>query len=83
MGSLILGSRSLHTCLDEILTWITIFLSEVTIAFNPVTYIVEEGQDVIFMIQLIGQAVIDVQVNFQTADSTAIGKLRHKLHTLP
>jgi hypothetical protein len=31
------------------------------------------------MIQLIGQAAIDVQVNFQTADSTAIGKLRHKL----
>jgi hypothetical protein len=51
-----------------------IFLSEVTISFNPDTYTVEEGQDVTFMIQLIGQAAIDVQINFQTADGTAIGK---------
>ena len=34
---------------------------------------VEEGQDVVFMIQLIGQAVIDVQINFETTDSIATG----------
>lgn len=42
-------------------------------------YVVEEGQDVAFMIQLTGQAAIDVQIDFQTADSTATGKLRHQV----
>ena len=46
----------------------------VTVAFNPETYVVEEGQDIVFMIQLIGQAAIDVQINFETADSIATGK---------
>ena len=41
---------------------------------------VEEGQDVAFVIQLTGQAAIDVQINFQTVDSTATGKSRHKLY---
>ena len=35
---------------------------------------VEEGQDVVFVIQLIGQAAIEVQINFETADSIATGK---------
>lgn len=39
---------------------------------------VQEGQDVAFMIQLIGLAEIVVQVNFQTADGTATGKLNMK-----
>ena len=47
--------------------------SDVTISFNPLTYMVQEGQDVAFMIQLIGMAEIVVQVNFGTADGTAIG----------
>ena len=37
-----------------------------------------EGQAAAFMIQLIGLAEIVVQVNFQTADGTATGKLVFK-----
>lgn len=65
------GERLVKSLLILFINFYLLTLSEVTISFNPLTYMVQEGQDVGFMIQLIGLAEIVVQVNFQTADGTA------------
>ena len=50
-------------------------LPEVTISFNPTTYMVEEGQSVSFIVELTGDASMSVPFLFQTSDVSAIGKL--------
>ena len=57
-------------CIDEI----SLLHSAVTVQFNPTTYVVQEGQSVAFMLELIGTALIDTEVEFTTADMSATGK---------
>lgn len=45
-----------------------------TIRFNPTTYVVREGQMANFIVELVGEAIIDVDVSFGTNDGSAIGK---------
>ena len=47
----------------------------VVVGFNPTTYTEEEGDTVVFTVQILeGQAQINVVVNFNTADVSANGK---------
>ena len=46
-----------------------------TVGFNPTAYTEEEGQAVVFVIQILeGQAQTDIIVNFNTDDVSATGK---------
>ena len=46
-----------------------------TVGFNPTAYTEEEGQAVVFVIQILeGQAQTDIIVNFNTNDVSATGK---------
>ena len=45
-----------------------------TVRFNPITYVVQEGQVAIFIVELVGEARINVDVSFETSDGSAIGK---------
>lgn len=46
-----------------------------TVGFNPTTYSEEEGQAIVFTVEILeGQAMANILVNFDTADVSATGE---------